>query len=62
MDVQGYEDRVIRGGAKVFASARACLLEINLDALYERQASFNEPLLLLNHHGLPLSGQFPPDL
>jgi FkbM family methyltransferase len=58
MDVQGYEDRVLRGGAKVFASARACLLEINLDLLYEQQASFKELVLLLDGHGLRYRGNF----
>jgi FkbM family methyltransferase len=58
MDVQGYEDRVLRGGAKVFASARACLLEINLDLLYEKQASFNELVSLLDGYGLSYRGNF----
>ena len=40
LDVQGYEDRVIRGGMETLRKARACILEINLDRLYEYQADF----------------------
>ncbi len=58
MDVQGYEDRVIKGGARVFGGARACLLEINLDLLYEQQASFKELVSLLDRHGLSYRGNF----
>lgn len=35
MDVQGYEDRVIRGGRAILSKASACILEINLDELYK---------------------------
>ena len=42
LDVQGYEDRVIRGGMETFRKARACILEINLDNLYEYQADFQD--------------------
>jgi FkbM family methyltransferase len=50
LDVQGYEDRVIRGGMETFRKARACILEINLDQLYENQAGFIDLVNLL--HGL----------
>jgi hypothetical protein len=42
LDVQGYEDRVIRGGMETFRKARACILEINLDQIYEKQADFRD--------------------
>lgn len=58
MDVQGFEDRVLKGGAKVFGSARACLLEINLDVLYEQQASFKELVSALDRYGLRYRGNF----
>jgi FkbM family methyltransferase len=35
LDVQGFEDRVIRGGADVFRKARFCMLEMSLTSLYE---------------------------
>jgi len=53
MDVQGYEDRVIRGGMDLFDKAKACILEVNLDHLYEDQATFNNISLLfqdLDYH------------
>lgn len=50
LDVQGFEDRVIRGGMETFRKARACILEINLDQLYENQAGFIGLANLL--HGL----------
>ena len=32
MDVQGYEDRVIAGGTKIFKTASACILEVCLES------------------------------
>jgi len=40
MDVQGFEDRVLRGGRQTFSRATACILEVILDPLYEGQADF----------------------
>lgn len=40
IDVQGYEDRVIKGGQQTLAQAKACILEISLDALYQGQCQF----------------------
>jgi FkbM family methyltransferase len=56
LDVQGYEDRVIRGGQATFRQARACVLEVGLDPLYERQADFQELLLLLSELGFRYAG------
>lgn len=42
LDVQGYEDRVLRGGQGIFGKAKACILEVCLDHLYEGQAGFQE--------------------
>lgn len=55
-DVQGCEDRVIRGGARTFSMAKACLLEINLDCLYEGQATFKDIFLLLHNLGFKYAG------
>lgn len=35
IDVQGFEDRVIRGGSEVFRKARFCMLELSLTSLYQ---------------------------
>src|SRR5579871_2291484 len=37
IDAQGYDDRVIRGGRAVFQKARAVIVEVGLDHLYEQQ-------------------------
>lgn len=42
LDVQGYEAQALRGGFETLRRAHACLLEVNLDALYEGQATFAE--------------------
>ncbi len=40
LDVQGYEDRVIAGAQDTLSEARAVVTEVNLDALYQGQATF----------------------
>lgn len=42
MDVQGYEDRVLSGGAATFASAAAVLTEVSFVPLYQGQLLFDE--------------------
>jgi FkbM family methyltransferase len=56
LDVQGYEDRVIKGGVNTFHKARACLLEVNLDNLYENQANFRDILIMLYDLGFHYAG------
>jgi len=58
LDVQGYEDRVIRGGSQTFKKARACLLEVNLQPLYRQQASFKALFRLLDDLGFEYGGNF----
>jgi len=55
-DVQGYEDRVIIGGAETFREAKACILEVCLDKLYENQAAFKDILFLLDELGYHYAG------
>lgn len=40
LDAQGYDDRVIRGGRHVLQQAAACLIEVELDPMYEGQCTF----------------------
>lgn len=47
MDVQGFEDRVIRGGLQTFGKARASIVEICLETLYHEQATFRDIFALL---------------
>jgi FkbM family methyltransferase len=51
IDAQGYDDRVIRGGPAVFRRARAVIVEINLDNLYEHQGSFKDIFDMLDGFG-----------
>ena len=56
MDVQGYENRVILGGTKTFDIAKACILEVNIESLYERQATFKDITILLYELGFQYAG------
>lgn len=56
LDVQGYEDRVLRGAAKLLDRAQSCLLEVDVDPLYEAQAAFKDLVMLLDQHGFRYAG------
>jgi len=58
IDVQGFEDRVIRGGSSVFSVASTCIVEVCLDRLYNNQAEFGEVCRLLYLNGLRYAGNF----
>lgn len=56
LDVQGFEDRVIRGGSQVFSVAAACIVEVGIGELYQNQASFMSVAERLRSHGLFYAG------
>ena len=56
LDVQGYEDRVIKGGEETFKKAKACIVEVNLYKLYEGQTNFKEIVELLYNSGFRYAG------
>tara|TARA_R100001143_G_C3358323_1_gene133933 strand:+ start:1621 stop:2394 length:774 start_codon:yes stop_codon:yes gene_type:complete len=56
LDVQGYEEHVIAGGQRVFSQASACILEINLDALYKGQAEFKVIVDMMTNLGYRYAG------
>lgn len=56
LDVQGYEDRVIRGGQRTLARARVCILEVIIDELYVGQARFLDLLSSLGQLGFIYAG------
>jgi FkbM family methyltransferase len=56
LDCQGFDDRVIRGGPRIFSQARACLVEINFDPFYAGQPSFLTIFELLSGHGMRYVG------
>jgi FkbM family methyltransferase len=56
LDVQGYEDRVLRGATKLLKNVHACLLEVCLDELYVGQATFKDLVDYLDQHSLGYAG------
>lgn len=49
IDIQGFEDRAIRGGRRVFSAAKCVLIEMAFVPMYEGQPLFGEvhPLLVM---------------
>ena len=56
IDVQGVEDRVIRGGRGVFSAAKIVLIEMSFAPVYDGQPLFEEVHTLLEECGLRLAG------
>lgn len=56
IDVQGVEDRVIKGGQAVFSAAELVLVEMSFVAMYESQPMFEEIHSLLTACGLRFVG------
>jgi hypothetical protein len=56
VDVQGYEEAVIKGGRHTFERALACIVEVNIDKLYDQQASFDRLVAQLHELGLRYAG------
>ena len=56
LDVQGYEDRVLKGAQHVLNKADWCLLEVCVDPLYSEQASFARLVAMLDAHDLDYVG------
>jgi len=56
LDVQGFEDKVLLGAPNILAASCACLLEINIDHLYEGQAKFIDLVEILNEADFSYAG------
>jgi FkbM family methyltransferase len=56
LDVQGYENLVIKGGIETLKKSTACIVEISLDQLYQDQAQFREIFEILDHLGYTYAG------
>ena len=56
IDVQGAEDRVIRGGQALFSAASVVLIEMSFVSIYDRQPLFGEVHRQLEACGLQLAG------
>jgi FkbM family methyltransferase len=56
IDVQGYEDRVLRGGERVIRTASYVLIEASFQNLYNDQASFSAVYDILRSYGFDYAG------
>jgi FkbM family methyltransferase len=56
LDVQGFEDRVIRGGMHTIGRASACIVELNLKGLYDGQARVPDIVSLFDDLGFDYAG------
>lgn len=56
LDVQGFEDRVLRGGRQVLDKCKVVLLEASIDQLYEEQADFYSLVQILHDAGYHYGG------
>lgn len=54
IDVQGFEDRVIRGGFNTLRNTRWCLVEVSLVELYQGAPTFDTVYQLLSDLGFEL--------
>ena len=58
IDVQGFEDRILRGGEQTVARADVILIETSLEKLYEGQPLFDEIYNYLVKCGFTYAGSF----
>jgi FkbM family methyltransferase len=56
LDVQGFEDRVLRGGENTVRSARYCMLEMSLFRLYQGSPLFDDIYATMRRLGFTLVG------
>ena len=56
MDVQGFEDQVIRGGESTIARARLCIVELSFRPLYDGAPLFEDVYPLLQALGFRMAG------
>ena len=56
LDVQGYENRVLRGGVQILKWVDYLLVEVSFRPLYDGQASFNEIYEFLVEAGFSYAG------
>ena len=56
LDVQGFEDRVLRGGAETIRRARHCMLEMSYESLYEGSLLFDDIYDMMRGLGFRVAG------
>lgn len=58
LDVQGYEDRVIRGGINIISGAQMIISEVSFTSLYEGQVLFDQIYTTLKALGFKYTGNY----
>jgi len=58
IDVQGYEDHVLKGGRQTLQRAEVIIVETSLEILYEGQPLFDDIFTLLKSWGFKYAGMF----
>lgn len=58
LDVQGYEDRVIRGGTNIISGAQMIISEVSFTSLYEGQVLFDQVYSTLKELGFKYAGNY----
>lgn len=58
LDVQGFEEQVIKGGEIMISLASIIIIETSFKVLYEKQPLFDEIYFLLKKHGFIYAGSF----
>ena len=56
VDVQGYEDEVLRGGREIVSRAKAVVLEVSFVPLYEHAPTFDEIYSTMKSYGHTFAG------
>lgn len=56
IDVQGYEDRVLRGGEQTIRTADVILIETSFEPLYEGEANFATVYAVMRDYGFRYAG------
>ena len=56
MDVQGFEDEVIKGGVSIFKKAKVIIVEVSFIELYKEEPLFHGIYLLLTSMGFEYKG------
>lgn len=58
IDVQGYEEFVIKGGKEIIAGAEIVIVEVSYEELYEGNVMFDAIYTLLKNFGFNFSGNY----
>lgn len=58
IDVQGYEDKVIKGGKEIIKNAQLIITEVSFSSLYQEQVLFDQIYMTLKDMGFKYAGNY----